>query len=793
MSLQPLYMLLRRITKDKLLYVIIFANLIVGYASFILISQFISGEFTWDKYNTNYDRIYRLQLFMDQEENTIKHTWSVTAGLSRKELTEFPEIEKIVLIHDVGDNNKSGVFLSVDKENELLTRYGYYADQSVFDVFTFKFVEGDPARALTQPYSIVLSKELAAKLFQDGDALGKQVYGENKVAFTVTGVYEDIPQRSTWRPEYLLPMLSYTALTGDRNYENNYRGYSFYTYVLLKPGADPRSIDKQIYDALKDFRKEHHPYLRPMSKLNMNPFFDPSLMIAITLIGFLSLLIMILTSINFINLQTASAMNRLREIGIKKTVGFSKKQIWLQIIFETMSLTFVAALIGIVVAQIALPSLNNLFSNKIFTFPDILENKKLILIIFAVTALTGFLSGIHPAYIISSYNPVAALKTKYTVDKSNGVSLKKVLVTIQFSISVFILIVAFIIYRQTEYMLTKDLGFNSRTVLFSNIVTDKKGSFEPLRRNLLEHSEIKDACIADYIPFILPGGDDLNWEGAAPDEKVFVRFSRVSYDFVPTFDLKMTKGRNFSKEYPSDRNSCLINETAERVFNWSDPLGKRIRAYGNEYDVVGVIKDYTAFSVFNPIEPHLYTLLPDSLISNAVYAVSFAEGKEQAALRAVKEEFEKFMPDDAFDFRNIQSLVQNENAVTAFGSLRKLTGLIAILTIIISSIGLFGLILFMTQRKMKEIGIRKVLGFSFGNLYVTLSSWFIRLMVISLVIAWPAAWYVYKVLPGSDKYSLQVWEFLFATIIIMLVAIATISYQIIKALKVKPVEILKDE
>jgi putative ABC transport system permease protein len=786
-------MLLRRITKDKLLYFIIFANLIVGYSSFILISQFISGEFNWDKYNTNYDRIYRLQLFMDQEENAIKHTWSVTAGLSRKELTEFPEIEKIVLIHDVGDNNKSGVFLSVDKENQLLTRYGYYADQSAFDVFTFKFIEGDPAQALTQPYSIVLSKELATKLFQGGGALGRQVYGENKVAFTVTGVYEDIPERSTWRPVYLLPMLSYTALTGDKNYENNYFGYSFYTYVMLKPGADPLSIDKQIYDALKDFRKEHHPYLRPMSKLNLNPFFDPSLLIAISLIGFLSVLILVLTSINFINLQTANATNRLREIGIKKTLGFSKKQLWLQVIIETMSLTFVAALAGIVVAQVALPSLNNIFSNKIFTFPDILENKKLILIIFAVTALTGFLSGIHPAYVISSYNPVAALKTKYIVDKSNGVSLKKVLVTIQFSISVFILIVAFIIYRQTEYMLKKDLGFNSSTVLFSNIVTDKKGSFEPLRRNLLEHSEIRDACIADYIPFILPGGDDLHWDGAAPDEKVFVRFSRVSYDFVPTFGLKMTKGRNFSKEFTSDVNSCLINETAERVFSWSDPIGKRIRAYGKEYDVVGVIRDYTAFSVFNPIEPHLYTLLPDSLVSNAVYAVSFAEGKEQEALRAVNEEFQKFMPEDAYDFRNIQFLVQNENAVTAFGSLRKLTGLIALLTIIISSIGLFGLILFMTQKKMKEIGIRKVLGFSFGNLYITLSSWFIKLMVISLAIAWPAAYYVYKVLPGSDKYSLQVWEFLVATIIIMIVAIATISYQIIKALKVKPVEILKDE
>jgi putative ABC transport system permease protein len=791
MSLQPLYTLLRRIIKDKLLYVIIFANLIVGYASFIIISQFISGEFTWDKYNTNYDRIYRLQLFMDQEGNTIKHTWSVTAGLSRKELTDFPEIEKIVLIHDVGDNNKSGVFLSVDKENEFLTRYGYFADQSVFDIFTFNFIEGNPSEALTQPYSIVLSKELATKLFQGSDALGKQVYGENKVAFTVTGIYEDLPHRSTWRPVYLLPMLSYTALTGDKTYERNYFGYSFYTYVLLKPGTDPKSIDNQIYDALKDFRKEHHPYLRPMSRLELDPFFDPAMYIALALVGFLSVLILVLTSINFINLQTASATNRFREIGIKKTLGFSKKKLWMQFMSESLATTFFAALAGLLLAQVVLPSLNNFLGSEVF--PGLGDNKKLIFIILVVTFLTGILSGIHPAYVISSYNPAAALKQKFIGNESNGITLKKVLVTIQFSISVFILIVAFIIYRQTKYMLTKDLGFDSETTLFSNIVTDKKGSFEPLKQRLLEHREIKSACVSDYIPFILPGGDDLHWDGAEPDEKVFVRYSNVSYDFVPTFGLKMEKGRNFSKEYPADRQSCLINETTSRLFRWDDPIGRKIRIGKRDYEVIGVIKDYTVSSVYNPVEPHLYRLIPDSLIANGVYSVSFVKGREKEAMRIVKEEFTKFFPNDAFDFQNIQFLVENEEAVKAFMSLRKITGMIAFLTIIISSVGLFGLILFMTQRKMKEIGIRKVLGFSFGNLYVTLSSWFIKLLVISLVIAWPAAYYVYKVLPGSNKYGLQLWEFLLATIIIMLVAIATISFQIIKALKVKPVEILKDE
>jgi putative ABC transport system permease protein len=324
-------------------------------------------------------------------------------------------------------------------------------------------------------------------------------------------------------------------------------------------------------------------------------------------------------------------------------------------------------------------------------------------------------------------------------------------------------------------------------------MTSKEGSFEQLKQRLIEHREIKNACISDYIPFILPGGDDLNWEGGKPDEKVFVRYSKISYDFVPTYELKILAGRNFSREYPADRNKCLINETAANVFGWQEPIGKRIKASDKYYEVIGVVKDYTVQSVFNPDEPHLYRLLPDSVLSNCVYSVNFEPGKEKKAMEIVKNELQKFFPDDAFEFRDIQFLIQNENAVKAFKGLQKITSLIAILTIIISSIGIFGLILFMTQRKMKEVGIRKVLGFSYGSLYITLSSWFIRLIFISLLIAWPAAYYVYKVLPGANKYGIQIWEFVLASIIILAVAVATISYQIIRALRVKPVEILKDE
>jgi putative ABC transport system permease protein len=637
-----------------------------------------------------------------------------------------------------------------------------------------------------------LSKEVADRMFPGGNALGKQVYGENKVVFNVTGVYADIPLKSSWRPTFLIPMKLFTPLTGWSTYEKEYKSYSFYTYVLLKPHASSSSVDAKIYGALKDYTKEHHPYLRPLSKLYIDPFFEKTMYIIVGLISFLSALILILSSINFINLQTANATTRFREIGIKKTLGFNRKRLWKQFMGESVILTFIAAVIGLFLAQLAIPAMNNMLHSE--TFSGTFKDWRLLVIIFVVTLLTGLLSGFHPAYVISSYNPVAALKQKFISEKSNGISLKKTLVTIQFSISIFMLIVGFIIYRQTQYMLKKELGFNNETVMFANIVTDQKGSLEPLRQKLLQHPEIKNMCVSDYIPFILPGGDDLNWEGGKPDEKVFVRVSNVNYDFVPTFGLKMVDGRNFSRDFPADRSKCLINETAARVFGWKDAVGRHMKVYSKDYEVIGVIKDYVVFSVYAANEPHFYQLTKDSVMSNAVYAVSFSKGQEKKAMGIVKDEFSEFFPNDAFDFKNMQFLTQNENALKAWKGFSKIMTLTAIITIIISSIGLFGLILFLTQRKMKEVGIRRVLGFSHRSLYITLSSEFIRLIFISVLIAWPAAYYVYHVLPaGANKYDLQIWEFLLATLLILTVSVVTISYQIIKALCVRLVDILKDE
>jgi putative ABC transport system permease protein len=788
---QIILLFFRNLANNKLFSFINIANLVVGFGTFILLSTYINKELSWDSHNIHYKRIYRLQLFMDQDENVTKHTWSVTAALSRQVLPGIPEIEKIALMHDVGDNNKNGVFLSKDRKNQVLVRYGYFADPTVFDIFSYTFIEGNTGDALREPFSIVLSHTVAEKLFHGGKALGRQVYGENKVVFTVTGVYADLPENTDVRPTYLVPMSSFSAITGWTDYEENYWAYSFYTYVLLKENTDPAAVDKKIHDALKDYRKEHYPYLRPLSKMHTNAYFQNDYLIAIGLYSLTALLILILSAINYINLQTANATTRLREIGIKKTVGFSKKWLWMQFMSESVITAFIAGAIGLLAAQASLPLFNRLLGHNLLT--TCFGNWKLLLTLLMVTLLTGFLSGLYPAFVITNFNPVKALKQKFVRDDTNGISLKKVLVTLQFCISIFLLIVGFIIYRQCNYIINHDPGFDSKNLLFANLVTDKKGSFDILRGRLLQHPEIADACFSDYIPYVLPGGDDLQWEGAQSEEKVFVRISKISYDFVPAFGLKITKGRNFSREFPSDADKCLINETAARVFRWEQPIGKHIHQWGRDIEVIGVIRDYIPFSVHNAIEPHMYRLIKDTASLAGIYTIRFAPEKSKMALQRAKEEFEIYFPDDAFEFTDIRSRIVNENAARQWSYFRNICIFFASISIIISSIGLFGLIMFFTKQKMKEIGIRKVLGFTTGELYWTMSSSFVRLLLLSVLVAWPAAFYVHRMLPGAHIYRLQVWEFLIATLIIFMVAVATISYQIFRAARSNPAEVLKDE
>ena len=783
--------LVRRLLHDKLFAAINLLNLVVGFSAFILLSLFIQFNLNYDRHNDKYDRIYRLQLFMDVPQSNIKHTSSVTAALGRQNLPSLPEVEQTAVVHNAGDDNIDGYYFSIDKKNVILLNTGYYSDPSIFNIFTFHFTEGNPEDALAEPNTVVLSESNALKFFPQGQAVGKILYLENKIPVKVSGVYQDLPLNSDWRPEFLLPMASYSSITGWNGFEENYYMYSFQTYVLLKPNASYTEVNTKIYDALKDYRKQHHPYLRPLSKVHLNPFFQGEWLIALSLFSFTALLILTLSAVNFINLQTADASSRGREIGIKKTVGFSVKELWSQYVGEAVVITLFSAILGLAVAHYCLPVFERVIGKDLGL--SLFHNIPLILMILGVAVLTGFLSSLYPAFIISRFNPVKALKQKFMQIEKNGFSLKKGLVTVQFSISLFLVIVSLIVFKQADYMMNKDMGFDRNDLLVANIKTYRQGSFEPVRQQLLDHPEITDACFSDYIPFILPGGDEMNWEGGFPDDKVFVRISYITWDFFDTYKMKIVEGRSFSRDYPADQGKCLVNEAAVKVFGWKNPVGMKLKSWDKDWEVIGVVGDYVSQSVQNPIDPHTYRLLGDSVSLTGMYSVRYRPGEIKAAKRIIRDTFEENYPADAFNFEPFDDLIVNEAANQGYKMFSNIWFLFTVISIIISTIGLFGLVIFYSRRKMKEIGIRKVIGFSVIRLYGKLTWEFMRLIIWGMLFSWVAAWYVYKALPGADKYGLGIGEFLLGTILIFAVALLTISYNIWIAARRNPSAILKYE
>jgi len=784
-------MFIRRRMNNKLMAGISALNLIAGITAFLLISLFLQYHLNYDKHNRLYDRIYRLQIFSDVQYSSNPHSASVPAALGRHELTELPEVKKIAVIHSAGDDNIDGYYFSADPSSPVMIKSGSFSDSTIFDIFTFNFIEGSARDALTSPHTLVLSRASAEKFFPEGEAYGKVLYLENKIPLTVTGVYEDLPGNSEWRPEFLLPMQDYAEYTGYSNRDDNYWWYSFNTYVLLKKNADFKQVNEKIHDALKNYREYHYPYLRPLSKVHINAYFQPDMMIALGLFSFIALLILVLTSINFVNLQTADATSRMREIGIKKSVGYTYRELWWQFVGEAIAESLFCAMLALLVVHFGMPLYNRILGLDLG--PGIFHNLQLIGVVMLVAVVTGFFSSLYPAFIISRYNPVKALKQRFLTLENNRISIKKVLVTSQFAISLFLVIVSFIFFKQADFMINKEMGFDKDDLITANIKTYRTGSFDPVRQRLLTFPEIKNACFTDYIPFILPGGDDMSWEGGLPDEKTFVRVYNVSYEYFDTYRIRITRGRDFSREYPSDREKCLVNETAVRVFGWKDPVGMRIKAPGKDWEVIGVVEDYVAQSVHNPIEPQTFRLMGDSVSLTGMYSIRYAPGKKQEAEAISRSVFEESYPGDAFNFEPFINHITSENATRIWGVFRNVSFMFASFSILISSVGLFGLVLYYCRRKMKEIGIRKVVGFSLFRLYMKLAGEFLGLIVLGIIISWAGAWIMYNKLPGAEKYGLQLPEFLIGTVIVVIVSVATISYNILVAARTSTASILKYE
>jgi len=784
--------ILRNIRHNMVFTVINLTNLIIGFAVFILFSVMVSYEINYDKFNTNYDQIYRVQTKQEDSYPTNFCTYSPPAFRFHL-MEEVPEVDKVLLMREVSGGAKgAGQFFTLPNGSQLYELNGYWSENSIFDIFSIKLKEGDKATALTLPNTIALSETVANKIFPEGNAVGKQVIIGKRFPLTISAVYVDFPKNSNLQATYLVSMPTYPILSGNPLFGESWTSIDFDNYVLLKKGADPKLVDAKIKDAFKNVKnfEKSSPYLHPLSKLHVSPNSQPDMLIGLGILSLAAILVLILASVNYVNLSLANSTQRSTEIGIKKVIGSSKKLIAAQFLAETVLHSLFATVMALFVAQASFPLLNHLLNKNIDY--SLWDNPQLLLFIFLVSIIVGVLSGLYPSLIISSYNPVKVLKGKLFSKGRNTISIKKILVAAQFSISLFMLIVSFILFNHVDFILNKDLGFDSKNILYTEINPRDQMSFETVKTSMLQHPEIADISFSSTIPFIGNIGGYVGWEGAAPDEREMVSRNYVNYDFIPTYNIKMVYGRNFSKEYPADNKACIINETALKVFGWSDPIGKQITLEGRSFPVIGVVEDFHPFSVHNPI-PTYIMFLNDNVISGSTLLSVRFNGDEQKARALVTSELENIFPNDPFEFKDFSIAFYLDQAIPFWQSMKRMFLFFSVVTLFISTIGLFGLILFTLKRRMKEIGVRKVLGSSVATVYWQLSTEVIGMIGFAILVGCPAAIYIYRTMPGAYKEPLALSEFLVAIALVAVIAFITISYHVLKVAMSNPVEALRYE
>lgn len=776
----------RNLAKNKVHSLINIIALAIGFTVFILIGLYLRYEYSWDKKNIHYDRIYRVQQKVDLSTGT--EFWTQSQAALAKHIREnYPEVENAVLLREAW-----GEFLSSSEVQTFFEEDGYYAEQNIFDVFSYEFVEGDPATSLLDPYSIVLSDKLAGKLFPGEEAIGKYVVLEKKYNLKVTGIYRELPENSSIWPSYIMPIQLFEKTNNWENALNNWTATSFRTYVLMKPGFKKEMLEDKIARLLDDYevlKKQHTLYLVPLKDVYLRPTDQNDYLVAIFLYGLIAVFILLLASVNFVNLTTANASIRAKEIGVKKANGSSRVALVWQFLGESVITALFAINVAFVAAKLFLPVFSRIINRELqFSYQ---EHAGFILTLLCIAVVVGLISGIYPAVFLSSFKTVNVLKSNAFKTQKGRIGLKKILVTFQLFISVYLIIATIIVLNQINYMMNKDRGFNIHNIIYAQFRSEREnGNIKDLRNRLLRYPEFEDVTISRNIPFHGSEGRSINWEGSGEDQ-INIRLNVADEKFLETFQIELLQGRNFLADNPDGIKECIINETALKIFGWDDPIGKKI--YDNRYQVVGVVKDFHHNNMHDRIEPYVFVLHSGDVHGENIYSIRVKSDDLLLARRKITSIFEAYFPDDAFEFWFLEDRLYRGNAYKIWDGVGKTFRFFSALAIIISIIGLLGLISFTAKRRIKEMGIRKVFGSKPSQIYMLLVREYVPLLLVAIILGSVAAIILYQYMPGTYKYQIQAVDFIYAWCLTIIFTLLTISYQAILVASSNPIKSLRYE
>ena len=785
---------LRHMKRNKVYSFINIAGLAVGLACFVLILLFVRFELSFDDFHENGEQIYRF--YKKREVAGLSYMgnsyFMTTPAILAPTLKEtFPEVVNAMRLNEAEN-------MLLTNEGKQFYEDGIYADNEFLKMFTFPLVRGSMADALTEPYSIVLTESLAQTIFGREDSMGKSLrIPAQENDYKITGIMKDVPANSHLKFNFIISFISQESR--NRNLNDWYRS-SYFTYVQLQEGTDTREFEKKIavfLDRYAPKRLAHYTgYLQPLGRAHLYSHFnfDPAVtgdIKNIYLYSAIAFIILLIACVNYMNLSTARSSQRAKEVGMRKVVGASRREIIRQFLGESTLTAFLALLLGLFLVKTALPMCNS-FLGQTIPF-DLSESPFLVLALLIVILLVGLFSGSYPALFLSSFPPVWILKGK-TGRAKKGAGLRNGLVTFQFSISIILIVCTIVVYSQLQFIRHKDPGYNREQVVVVPLKDIQMGEkLEVIKDLLNKNPNVLGVSASSHLPIAIGNRNTITVLNSQGEKvKISIYYALVDFDFLDVFDIKLKAGRNFSRDFSTDpEDAVIINETAAERLGWKDPLGKAYSFQGPEdQKVIGVVKDFHFQSYHLDIEP--MALLMKGFWASYLY-VKIRTTDIPGTIAHIQKVYDEHKIHHAFDYYFLDDAFNRAyQAEQKFGTTFRIFSILAIL---ISALGLFGLASFSLEQKTKEIGIRKVLGASAFSITFLLSRQFMRWIFIANLISWPIAYYSMNRWLQSFAYrtSLQVWIFALAAGLSLLAGLATVSYQAVKAAVTNPVDSLRYE
>ena len=778
---------LRTLWKNRGFSFLNITGLAIGIACASLIFLWVEDEVTFNHYFQNRDNLYKVKDNQTYDGST--YTFDATPGpLAQGLKLDIPGIRNTA-------RSSWGNRVLFSLKDQTIYEQGAYVDSTFLSMFQLHFLNGDPGHAFDQLYSIVLSRKMAVKFFGSTDIVGKTIKVDNNHDYVISGVFEDLPENVSFKFDWLSP---FQIMLNDNSWLLQWGNNGIVTYVETYPNVSIEKINKQLhgYIQTKDTSLIARLALYPMNRWRLYDSFEngkevPGRIKYVNLFSLIAWIILIIACINFMNLATARSEQRAREIGVRKVLGAGRSKLIVQFIGESLLMSIISAVLAVIIVYLSISAFNNLVQKHLSV--NLLEPVHLVGLL-TIAILCGLIAGSYPAFYLSSFNPIGILKAINVKSASGTAIIRKGLVVMQFAVSIIFIISTIIIYLQIEHVKDRNIGYNREGLVYLDLTGNMKNNFGVIKQDFLQTGLISNAALSSSMSLELGSNSgNFEWEGKDPSKQILITQEAVSPEYISTIGMKLTSGRDFYPDMKSDSNNIIINEALAKIIHHKQIIGTVIsRGGGSRYTVVGVVKDFLYNDMYSSPAP----LILFSDTSSFINFLSIRLNKNAnlgAAISGIASVLKKDNPgypvESKFVDKSFDQLFQTE---TLIGNL---AGVFAILAIIISCLGLFGLAAYTAERRTKEIGIRKILGASVQGLAGLLSRDFLLLVVLSCMIAFPVAWWTMSNWLLNYQYHIVIswWIFIGSGLTALFIALITVSFQAIKAAVANPVKSLRTE